>query len=252
MHKPTLALQVYTVREALAKDFAGTLRKVKEIGYDAVELTGTGPYDGPALGKLLEELGLRVAGIHVGLQALEQDLDGLLALAAALRTPNLVCPALPEERRGTREDWIAVARTLDGIGQRCREGGLRLSYHNHSFEFVRFGEQYALDLLLESCSPSNVWSELDTYWVKHGGADPVQYIRRYAGRISILHCKDMAGDENRSFAEVGRGVLDWRAIHEAALSAGVEWYCVEQDVCPGDPFESARISADFIRAELGV
>jgi len=250
MEKPVLALQLYTVRQSLAEDFAGTLRRVRQVGYDAVELTGTGPFGGRELGELLDELGLRVAGMHVGIETLRGDLTQAIELARVLQTQNIVCPFLPEELRRTRDDWVAAAHMLDEIGRRCREEGLRLSYHNHSFEFVRFDGQAALDLLFENCSAENVWSELDTYWVKHGGEDPVAYIERYAGRINILHCKDMAADAERSFTEVGRGILDWQAIDEAARRAGVEWYCVEQDVCPADPFESARISAEFMRREL--
>jgi sugar phosphate isomerase/epimerase len=164
---------------------------------------------------------------------------------------NLVCPSLPQERRQTREDWLAMAQLLDEIGGACRAQGMQLSYHNHSFEFVQFDETFALDLLLQNTSPENVLSELDTYWVQHGGADPVAYLQRYAGRISILHLKDMADDADRSFAEVGRGILDWSAVHDAALAAGVEWYCVEQDTCPGDSLDSARVSARFVAELLG-
>ncbi len=252
MAMPVLGLQVYTVRQSLSADFVGTLRRVKEIGYDAVELCGTGPYGGAEVREICDDLGLRVAGMHIGLDALERDLPGCIELAHELGMGNLVCPYLPEDRRRAREDWLRVARDLDSMGRQCRKAGLRLSYHNHSFEFVRFGDRYALDLLFEGSSPQNLLSELDTYWVKHGGADPVEYVRKYAGRIKILHCKDMAPDRDRSFTEVGSGVLDWRAIHEAALEAGVEWYCVEQDVCAGDPMESARISAKFMRSELGL
>jgi sugar phosphate isomerase/epimerase len=252
MASPVLGLQVYTVRQSLSADFVGTLQKVREIGYDAVELCGTGPYSGAQVKEICDDLGLRVAGMHIGLDALERDLAGCITLAHDLGMENLVCPYLPEERRKTRDDWLRTAQALDAMGRQCRKQGMRLSYHNHSFEFVRFDDRYALDLLFEYSSGQNLCSELDTYWVKHGGADPVAYIRKYAGRISILHCKDMAADRDRSFTEVGSGVLDWNAIHRAAVEAGVEWYCVEQDVCPGDPMDSARISAQFMRSKLGL
>ena len=252
MGKPVLGLQVYTVRDSLSADFAGTLRRVREVGYDAVELCGTGPYTGAEVKRLCDDLGLRVAGMHVGLDALEHDLSGCIATARDLGMENLVCPGLPEDRRKTRDDWLNSAKALDALGRKCRAQGVYLSYHNHSVEFVRLGGVYALDVLFENSSPQNLCSEIDTYWVKHGGAEPVAYIKKYAGRIKILHCKDMAADKDRSFAEVGNGVLDWQAIHAAALQAGVEWYCVEQDVCPGDPMESARLSAQFMRSKLGL
>jgi sugar phosphate isomerase/epimerase len=246
MAKPVMALQLYTVRDLLAKDFDGTVRKVKQIGYDAVEMAGGSPHDAPRLKAFLDEVGIRPIGAHVPIEKLETALDDSIAFAKALAMPNLICPYLPDNRRAAREDWVKTAKSLDKAGAACRKAGLRLSYHNHSFEFVKFDGKYALDMLFENCSPQNVLSELDTFWVQHGGEDPVKYIEKYAGRICILHVKDMAGDAARSFTEVGAGILNWPAIHKAALKAGVEYYCVEQDVCPGSSMDSAAKSAKFV------
>lgn len=252
MSKPVLGLQLYTVRSALNEDYVGTLKEVREAGYDAVEMAGAAPMSGRELKGILDDLGLRVAGMHVALDPMLAAFDDTVQLANELSTMNLVVPFLPEDRRKSRDDWLKTASLLDETGARCRAAGLQLSYHNHSFEFVKLGDQYALDLLFGNTSPQNVKCELDTYWIRHGGEDPVAYINRYAGRIVILHVKDMAGNEARSFTEIGQGILDWHAIHEAATAAGAEWYCVEQDICPGAPIESARISAKFIREQLGV
>ncbi len=241
-----VALQLYTVRNALAEDYVGTLRKVKDIGYDLVQLTGHLPYDGPEMKRILEDIGLGAVGIHVDGRQLQENLDHWIEYARAVGTIDLVWPYIAEDLRGTREDWLKMAATMDDIGARCREQGARFSYHNHSFEFERFDGVYALDLLYQNTSPENLYAEIDTYWVQHGGEDPVDYIRRYADRIAILHLKDMADDEARSFAEVGNGILDWDAIHAASVEAGVEFYCVEQDQCAGDPMDSARMSREFL------
>jgi len=252
MAKPVLGVQLYTVREALAADFVGTVKKVREIGYDAVELCGKGPMSNAELKKFLDGLGLRSAGVHVPINELENNLDDWINFAIEVKVPNLVLPYLPEERRNTRDDWVAVAKVMDQIGAKCRKRGVKFAYHNHSFEFVQFDGKYALDILYENCSPQNVLCELDTYWIKHGGADPVTYIKKYGKRCAVLHVKDMAADEARSFAEIGRGILEWPAIHKAAQAGGVQWYCVEQDRCAGDPFDSIRISAEFLRKRLGI
>jgi len=252
MGKPVLGVQLYTVREALAADFVGTVRKVREAGYDAVELCGKAPMSNAELKEFLGDLKLRAAGVHVPIAELENNLPQWIAFAREVGVGSLVLPFLPEERRKTRDDWVRMAGVMDGIGAKCREAGVKFSYHNHSFEFVQFDGQYALDVLYENCSPKNVLCELDTYWIKHGGADPVSYIKKYARRCCILHLKDMADDAQRSFAEVGRGILDWKAIHATAAAGGVEWYCVEQDRCARDPFESIRISAEFVRKQLKV
>jgi len=251
MANPEVALQLYTVRDVLKEDYVGGLKQVKDIGYDAVELAGAAPYAGPRMKEILDDIGLRVVGMHVSLEELEGNLQKWIEFSTAVGTDDLVCPYLPEERRKTKEDWLSVAAVLDSIGAACREQGKRLSYHNHSFEFVELDGQHALDLLYENTSPENLYAELDTYWVKHGGEDPVAYVRKCTGRIVILHVKDMAGDQERSFAEIGSGILDWPAIHRASLQAGVRWYCVEQDVCSRPSMESARLSLQYITKLVG-
>jgi sugar phosphate isomerase/epimerase len=246
-----VALQLYTVRDQLAQDWPGTLNKVKEIGYDVVQLTGSLPYDAEQTKAILDDIGLTVAGIHIDLRELETNLDHWIGFCKTVGTVDLVCPYLPDDRRQTKDDWLTLAGILDEIGMNCREQDMRLSYHNHSFEFVQFDGVYALDMLYANTSPENVLAEIDTYWVQHGGEDPAAYIRKYAGRGPILHIKDMADDEKRSFAEIGNGILDWEAIHQASLESGVEVYCVEQDRCAGDPIDSARISFEFMQKLIG-
>jgi len=245
-----VALQLYTVRDHLGEDYVGTLRRVKDIGYDVVQLTGFMPFEGPQMREVLDDIGLEVAGMHIGLDELESRLDHWMDYGRAVGTRDLVCPFMPEGRRRSKEGWLEAAAALEALGESCSEQGMRLSYHNHSFEFARFDGQYGLDLLYENTSPEHLYAELDTYWVQHGGEDPVAYIRKYAGRLPILHIKDMADDEQRSFTEIGNGILDWPAIHAASVEAGVECYCVEQDVCRGDSLDSARASLEFMRELL--
>lgn len=245
-----VALQLYTVREKLAKDYVGTLKEIKKIGYNAVQLTGNIPYEGPEMRRVLEDVGLTPAGVHIPLDKLENELDRGMEFCSIIGTKDLVCPYLPKERRTGESSWLATASLLNKIGQKCYEAGMRLSYHNHSFEFEKIFGKYALDFLFEYIPERYLMAEFDTYWIKHGGEDPVEYIRKYAGRTPILHLKDMANDKERSFAEIGQGILNWDEIFKAAMQAGVEWYCVEQDVCQRDPLESARISLEFIQEQL--
>ena len=242
-----IALQLYTVRHDIDRDLVGTLRKVAEIGYAGVEFAGYGDWNASELKRLLAELNLRPAGGHVPIDQLETDLENALHFSLELGNPYVVCPWIPQEKRKEKADWLAIAQLFNSVGEKCKQKGLTFCYHNHSFEFEKFDDTYALDLLFSATRPELVNAELDTYWIKHGGADPVEYLRCYAGRCPLLHLKDMAGDEQRSFAEVGRGILDWNAIFEAAEAGGVEWYIVEQDTCPGPPIESARISFENMR-----
>jgi len=129
--------------------------------------------------------------------------------------------------------------------QRCPGAGLTLCYHNHAHEFQQFDGQYVLDIVFDAAP--GLGAELDTYWIKYGGPDPAAYIGKYNGRVPLLHLKDMTGGDDRTFAEMGRGIIEWTPIIEAAVKAGVRWYIVEQDECAGDSLESARISAAFVR-----
>jgi sugar phosphate isomerase/epimerase len=243
-----IALQLYTVRDEAARDFTGTLRQVAEIGYAGVEFAGTGGLSAEELRRLLDDLGLRVAGSHTGLDDLERNLSAALDFSQAIGNPYVVCPWLPQERRGSADGYRALGDLLNRVGAACKERGLQLCYHNHDFEFQRFDGQYALDILYAATDPNLVQAELDTYWIKKAGVDPAAYIRQYAGRAPLIHLKDMATDEKGSFAEVGEGTQDWSSIFEASEAGGARWYIVEQDVCPRPPLESVTISLRNLRA----
>jgi len=138
------------------------------------------------------------------------------------------------------------------MGRRLAERGLCLGYHNHSFELERFNGRTGLEILYEESDPRFLQSEIDTYWIQHGGGDPAAWIRKLAGRAPVVHLKDMAVIENKpTFAEVGEGNLNWPAILAACREAGTEWYVVEQDTCQGDPFDSLATSYRNLRA-MGV
>ncbi len=247
MTKIPVALQLYTVRDDIRKDWERTLRDIARIGYAGVEFAGYADRTASDLKSLLADLNLRPAGGHVPIGQLESDLDRVIDFALELGNPYVVCPWIPQERRKKKSDWLAIAQLFNSVGEKCRQNGLTFCYHNHSFEFEKFDDACALDLLFGATNPELVKAELDTYWIQHGGADPAEYLRCYSGRCPLLHLKDMADDEKRSFAEVGRGILDWKTIFEAADAGGVEWYIVEQDTCPGPPIESAHASFENLR-----
>jgi sugar phosphate isomerase/epimerase len=164
--------------------------------------------------------------------------------------------SMPDSYRGQGEaGYRRFAQEANEIGRTLHEAGLTFSYHNHSFEFERFGSyrsggaRTGLDVILEETDPRYVGAEIDTYWVQHGGADPAAWIRRVKGRMPVVHLKDMViQDRKQTMAEVGEGNLNWPAILDACREAGVEWYAVEQDICQRDPFESLAISFNNLKA----
>lgn len=247
MPKRPIAVQMYTLRKEVAADYAGTLRAVAELGYGAVELATLGGLSAADLRTEIDTLGLRVVGMHVGLDRLEGDLDAALDDVRTLGARYVVCPWLPPERRSA-EGFRALARTLDRIGQSCRDQGLQLCHHNHDFEFQRFGDATGLSILLGESDPALVQAELDVYWAAFAGSDPVALVSSLAGRLPLVHLKDMAADPSRRFAEVGHGVLDFPAILAACDQAGVEWYIVEQDTTTRPPLESLGMSLAYLRS----
>lgn len=248
MASPTIALQLYTVRDLTKDDMAGTLRAVAQMGYQGIELAGYGDLTVPAIADLTRELGLKVVGSHLGFTAIQDNLDGIVSDNRTLGNTHIVCPSIPGEMRGSAEGYANFARELDALGATLREAGLQLCYHNHAFELEdQFDGQYGLDILYANSDPTQVQAEIDTYWIKRGGGDPAPYIKQYAGRAPLIHIKDMAQDEAKSFAEVGTGILDWPAIFEASESGGAVAYIVEQDICPGNPLDSARLSLENLK-----
>ena len=246
MGRIPVGLQMYTLRNEMAQDPIGTIRKVAEIGYEGIEAL---PWEGISVEdyrKLLDDLGLKTPGGHVPLEALEADLNAVVDLYLALGATYVTVPYLAEERRKTGDDWRRLAEIMTEIGEKLATQGLVLSYHNHSFEFQTFDGKYGFDIFFETADPRYVKSQLDTYWVKHGGEDPAAYIRKLDHRTPLIHLKDMG--EDGSFAEVGEGILDWEAIFDASEANGAVWYLVEQDTCKRPPIEAVAVSLDNLRA----
>jgi sugar phosphate isomerase/epimerase len=246
MAKIQVALQLYTVRDDMAKDFAGTLKKVAEIGYPAVELAGTGGLSAKELRALLDGLGLKVVGTHVGLDGLTKDLQATMEYNLTIGNPFLVCPGIPEERRSNADAWRETGAIFNRAAGEARKSGLAVAYHNHDIEFKQFDGKYGLDIFLEATDASLVGVELDVFWAQYGKVNPVQYMSKHPGRFPLLHLKDM-GTDGKSMTEVGEGIVDFMGIFAQAERAGVRAYIVEQDTCARPPLESVRISLENLK-----
>jgi len=246
MAKGTIAAQLYTVRDSMStpEEIASSLKKVAKAGYRAVEMAGLGPLTAQQWKDLLDKNGLTVCASHTGMDRLQSDFDAVVAEHELWGAKQVNIPSMPAQyREGGEQGFLNFAAAADDLGAKLRAVGLRLGYHNHSFEFVRFGKKTGLQLLLENTDPANLMSQIDTYWVQHGGGDPMAWIRLVKGRMPILHVKDMViADGGQVYAEVGEGNLNWPAIMEASSFAGVEYFVVEQDRCRRDPFESLAMS----------
>jgi sugar phosphate isomerase/epimerase len=245
-----LGLQLYTVRDALAADFNGTLEAISKMDFDGVELAGNyGGMDAAALKKYLNELGLDVAGMHIGLEALESDLEGQLHFARAVGAKHVVCPWLDSARYAN--GWDAAIESLGKIARILEGEGLGFAYHNHTFEFeARVGSGYALDAI----AAAGIALELDIAWAHASGVNPAAYLTQHAGHVPLLHVKDVkrtsdkAGTDGWETVELGRGSVPVREALEVAEAAGVEWLLLEQDHSAGDALESVRHSRAWYEA----
>lgn len=239
-----IALELYTVRDETARDFAGTVERVAALGYGAVEFAGYGDLPAPAMRDLLERTGLQAASTHVGLAALEADLAREIDYCLTIGCRYLVLPWLAPDRRDPAS-LAALAPRLNEFGLQCKEQGITFGYHNHNFEFEQEEGTYLLDRLLDSTDPELVTLEFDVYWAAYAGVDPITYLRQRSGRVPILHMKDMAPD--RSFCEVGDGTLDIAGLVSAGSQAGVQWLIVENDKPVMPSLESAARSLSNLR-----
>jgi sugar phosphate isomerase/epimerase len=244
--KLPVALQLYSVRDHTVKDMAGTLRQLAAMGYQGVELAGYGNLTREQLKDVIDETALEVVAAHANLQRLQNEIDDIVAESDVFGNRYVVLGSVPTELRGSAANWKEAAKTLTDIGEKLHQNNLQFCYHNHAFEFEEeYDGEYGLDVLFAHSDPRFVQSELDSYWVKKGGQEPVNYIEKYAGRIPLLHIKDMG--TNGDFAEIGAGTFDWPAIFAAAEANGVKHYIVEQDTCPGDSMDSVKLSIENLR-----
>ena len=247
MNKLQVALELYTVRDETKRDFAGTLRRVAQIGYAGVEFAGYGNLIAQEMSALLAETGLLVAGTHLALDALQgPELDASIRYCQDIDCSCIVLPSLPNKWR-TPEGMRALAPQLNAIGQRCQEHGITFGYHNHDFEFARVNGGYLLDTLLSATDPSLVKIELDVYWAAYAGVDPLAYLQMLGDRVVIIHLKDMS--PNRSMTEVGKGILDMQGICAFAKSHGL-WGVVENDYPQMSSLESAKISLEYLKQSI--
>ena len=241
----SVALELYTVRDETARDFAGTLRKVASIGYPGVEFAGYGNLGAKEMKALLTETGLHAFATHVRLDAIEQNLAQEIAYCKEIECPLLILPSLPHEMH-TAESFRQLAPRLNTFGQQCREQGITFGYHNHDFEFAQHDGETLMNILLSSTDSSLVKLELDVYWAAYAGVDPVTLLRQNANRIPIIHLKDMTPE--RTFTEVGAGTLPISEIIQAARDSGTQVFAVENDAPTIPSLESAKRSLENLRA----
>lgn len=249
MPASVIAAQLYTLREYLKTpaEVAATLQKVRQLGYEAVQVSGLGPIEPAQLKEAADQAALRIIATHISFERIRSEVQAVIADHRLWGCRHVAIGGLPAEYR-SEEGFHRFAREASAAARPLVEAGLTFSYHNHSFELERFGGRTALEILYAESEPQVFSAEIDTYWIQHGGGNPVSWLRCLKGRCHLVHLKDLAMKGSQQlFAEVGEGNLEWPVILDACREAGVEWYIVEQDTCQRDPFESLGISLQNLR-----
>jgi sugar phosphate isomerase/epimerase len=249
-----VALQLYTVRDACqdGTGLAATIRRIREIGFQAVQVSGIGPVPYPEVRAICEGEGVTICATHEPSAVLRENPAEAVARLKELGCRMTAYP-FPRDVDFTNPGHVSeMIADLARAGEAMADAGITFNYHNHAIEFIRVGGKTILERIFDDIPAAKLGAELDTYWVQYGGGNPVEWCKKLTGRLHMLHLKDYAftAENTPVFAEIGIGNLDFAAIISAAEEAGCKWFAVEQDVCPGDPFVSARQSFEFIRNNL--
>ena len=244
-----LGLQLYSVREDLEKDFLGTLKKVKEIGYEGGELAGLYGKTAKEVKEAFKEADLIPISAHVAYQDLIPNIEETVKIYYEIGCKYIVIPYLPENLRYGTDKYPDVVCDIRKIGEVCAKFDITLLYHNHDFEFAKNEDgNYVLDVLYEEIPENILQTEIDTCWVNVAGENPCDYVRKYTGRAPVVHLKDFYGEKNKNmykligidseekeventfeFRPLGYGKQDVQAIVDAAKDAGASWVIAEQD-----------------------
>jgi sugar phosphate isomerase/epimerase len=263
-HIDRIGLQLYTVREAMKTDFAGTIAKVAAVGYKEVEFAGYFDHSPKDVRAILDKIGLAAPSCHVGYDVVEKKWPETLEAAKIVGHQYVICPWIDEKQRVEPDGWKRAADLFNRAGEASKKVGIQFGYHNHSFEFdpaPSLGGKLPYDFLLAETDPKLVVMEMDLCWISVAAKDPLGYFDKYPGRFPLVHVKDWVKDSSSSsayqgamgqsvkfggrMADVGQGSIDWKNLFARAEKAGIKHYFVENDD-PKSAFEDIKISYDYL------
>lgn len=252
-----IGLQIYTLRDQLDKDLLGTIKQVAAIGYKEVELYDLYGKTPAEFAQILKHNGLTAPSGHYMTRHLKSNWEKHIEDAKTIGLEYMVNAILDPEERRIFDDYKRLAELFNKAGEQTQKAGIQYCYHNHNFEFKKYGDTTAYDYLLKALDPKLVNFEMDCFWVTHAGQDPVAYFEKHPGRFPLLHIKDMKDQPAPTqefdaklglFAPVGHGTIDWKRIFAAAPAGGMKHFFVEQDYCEQPPLEAVKMSYEYLHA----
>lgn len=271
MYNFSVGLQLYTVRDEVEKDFEGTLKKVKEFGYEGVEFAGLFDHSAEEVKKMCENAGVVPISAHVNYHEMLAG-EETFKKYAEIGCKYIVIPWIETEYHAGGEKNAEFIASIKTFAEHAHKYGMKLCYHNHDFEFEKVNGEYKLDLLYKALPKEVLLTEIDTCWAKVGGTDPAAYVRKYADRTEIIHLKDFAGHKSENMygligvdedtekeasgefelRAVGSGLQNIPSILDAAEEVGAGWVIVEQDFPTKGktPMECAKESMDYLKSVM--
>ena len=271
MKKFKVGIQLYSLRDAMEKDMDSTLKTVKEMGYDYVEFAGYFGKSAEEVKAILDKYGLEAVSVHQAIGLFEEEGQKAVDYIKTLGVKYCAIPWYNVDE--FISNWDATMDKFKNVSKLLGDNDIKLMYHNHDFEFNKINGEYILDRLYATLPEGVIMPQLDTCWVHYAGVNPSEYIRKYSGRIEVLHLKDFVceklgggpvyalidedgnemdkgNQEDNGFklVPVGSGIQDWTSILAAAEDAGVEYVIVEQDESKDrDPLDAAKMSREYLR-----
>jgi sugar phosphate isomerase/epimerase len=242
-----VGVQLYSFRDAMAKDAKGTLKRIADLGFKQIESarSGKGHYYGLSateIKKVCNDFGMTLSSGHV---ALDENFDKTLEEAVVSGQEYLICSSLPSKGQ-TVDNYKKVAEAFNDAGEKALKAGVKFGYHNHEYEFDTVNGQVLYDVLMDNTDPKYVYMELDLGWVVMAGKDPLDYFEKYTGRFPLWHLKDMDLTKKHS-VEFGKGALDIPTMLKNQKKSGLKYMYVEQEEYAVNPFESMKHNMDFLR-----
>lgn len=256
-----IGVQIYSVRNELNTDFAGTIKSLADIGFTYLELFNYKEgkiYNNSVkdINRILSSNNLKATSSHIKTGAKNPNQDATMinnwekavADGAEMGLKYMVCAHLDEPERQHIDDYKRLADLFNKSAEVCKQYGIQFAYHNHDFEFIPLNNEVPYDILLAQTDKDLVKMELDLYWITKVGKDPIEYFKKHPGRFPLWHVKDMSKNKEQYFTEVGNGSIDWKRIFEHTETAGMKKFFVEQDVCRDfTPLESLKISYNYLK-----
>lgn len=244
--KNAFGIQLYTLRDELPKDPKGVLKQVSSFGYKQIE-----SYEHKDLGMFfgmkntefksyMDSLGMQIVSSHCDMN---KDFERKADEAAAIGMKYLLCPHLGAQKN--LDAYKKFAETFNRCGQICKQRGLRFGYHNHDYSFKLVEGQYPQDVMMQNTDKQTVEYEMDIYWVVAAGQDPVAWLKKYPGRFTLGHVKDIKADKSTT---LGTGTINYPEVLKEAKKAGMQYFIVEQEHYEGTtPINAAKEDAEYMK-----